>query len=192
LVYISGDFYKQKAMVNKTIVHVVDGIAFVLFDSETLLKSAFYRVHCYYDGHLKGPLRGVNLPWETYLNWHSSVELTASEQEIHNVVSTSDIKYIVACIRGDTSTLIHEYAHAVFHLNQEYRRIAEKCYHSLDEKIKTYINKELAIRNYTQDKWIDEFQAYILEGPQELGKKFNLSHIHRTLKKAIGPVPIIN
>ncbi|KAI9199802.1 uncharacterized protein BJ171DRAFT_517111 [Polychytrium aggregatum] len=99
--------------------------------------------------------------------------------------------YLIASLRGDTSTILHEWAHAQYFLNAHYRQEAERIWADLDGDLQTAVRKELALRNYSDRVTVDEFQAYIVETPSEFGKKFasRLSLAHRALKGLLPPAP---
>ena len=68
----------------------------------------------------------------------------------------------------------------------------EQLWNQLDEDTRSLISKELKFRNYKEDVFIDEFQAYVIEGPNELGKKVGpyLKEAHKVLKMNLALVPI--
>ncbi|KAJ3287997.1 hypothetical protein HK104_008374 [Borealophlyctis nickersoniae] len=110
------------------------------------------------------------------------------EGSVENGRSSPLAAYVIACLAKDQSTLLHEYAHAVFYLSPAYRAECERMWSALGDDAKRAIEKELAFRNYAPEVTVDEFQAYVVEGPQEFGKKWTsrLADAHHTLKKLVG------
>ncbi|KAJ3329605.1 hypothetical protein HDU76_007561 [Blyttiomyces sp. JEL0837] len=83
------------------------------------------------------------------------------------------VDYIIASIQNDSSTLYHEWAHARYHQDESYRNLCQSEYNSIPETMRTSIQKELKNWNYRDDVTVDEFQAYIVEGPVSVfGKKW--------------------
>ncbi|KAI9007100.1 hypothetical protein BC832DRAFT_522995, partial [Gaertneriomyces semiglobifer] len=101
---------------------------------------------------------------------------------------TTPVTYICGYLIGDRSTLLHEWAHAVFCLSPAYRGLCDKLYAELDHTCRIAIQKELTLRNYKEDVHMDEWQAYCVEGPNDFGKKWarHLSEPHRLLRKEVG------
>ncbi|KNC98769.1 uncharacterized protein SPPG_05750 [Spizellomyces punctatus DAOM BR117] len=103
----------------------------------------------------------------------------------------SRITYICAYVHPDRSTLLHEWAHARFYLCNIYRSLCESLYSNLDDSSRRIVEKELSLRNYKPNVYIDEWQAYCVESPMEFGKKSIrvMTDPHRILKKAVGLPP---
>jgi hypothetical protein len=99
----------------------------------------------------------------------------------------NNVKYCIASLSGDSSTLLHEYAHAHYHLNIPYQQLITEIYESLIPEIRSAIEKELTFRNYQQSVFKDEFQAYLIENCNEFGIRFNskLRPLHIQLRKII-------
>ena len=206
-----GGKVKKKPQIVKPVVSVLPhseaiqviyhpmNVMMLSFDSVQRIKACLGRPHVSYEGsELRGPLKGVNFPIEHLLKWSESLDLEVSDDEryildlIHD--SYPKTKYLLAYLSKDASTLLHEWAHAVYHLDEGYRELSHRCWDALDKESKVYIEKELKLRNYREDVYVDEFQAYIVEGPYELGKKVasRLQETHRLLKTKLGQVPKVN
>ncbi|TPX70334.1 hypothetical protein SpCBS45565_g01732 [Spizellomyces sp. 'palustris'] len=99
--------------------------------------------------------------------------------------------YICAYVHPDRSTLLHEWAHARFYLCGIYRSLCESLYSDLDDTSRRIVEKELSLRNYKANVYVDEWQAYCVESPMEFGKKSMrvMTDPHRILKKAVGLPP---
>lgn len=101
-------------------------------------------------------------------------------------------KYLIACLSKDSSTILHEWAHAQYHLDSSYKSLCLDIYHNkLSPQLKLAIEKELRLRSYHPTMYADEFQAYVVETPVEFGKKWiaELKEFHRQLRKHLSPIP---
>jgi hypothetical protein len=168
-------------------IYIFDSTLFMEFKNSTDLKKSFLNVHNFYEKQaLKGPLKGANMPTTIYLDWREThFEFAEEEQLLHNIIPFElNFDYIIAYIQNDKSTLLHEWAHSVYFKNSEYRDHVHTCYSALDIKTRQIIEKELKMRNYQEDVYEDEFQAYIREDPSDFGKKCTslLSGIHTSFK----------
>ena len=151
---------------------LVDHVLIFLFKSSQQLSDCFSRVHESYEGgKLNGPLKGINFSTEFYNSWINDHlnDLCSNETIVFDLVK--DCKYIIGCIKGDASTLYHEWAHANFFLNPKYQEIVKKMYQELPDQIKKVINLDLKMKGYSSNVLLDEFQAYLIENPHEFGKK---------------------
>ncbi len=145
------------------------------FENSLSMSTLLGRPHVAYEGNeLKGPLKGVNFPISHLKQWVQEVgveNLTDMESLIFSYLQP-DTQYLIAHLKNDKSTLLHEWAHALFHNSSEYQSKVSDYWHSLPLSIQTAIQKELTLRNYSPSVTIDEFQAYIAETPAEFGKKY--------------------
>ncbi|KAJ3160694.1 hypothetical protein HDU86_000453 [Geranomyces michiganensis] len=169
-------------------------VLILCFRNPPALAAALLRPHVVYEGgHLNGPLKGVNFSSLHYTTWLASPQsppLTPAEQTTAVLVPATT-KYICAYIRNDRSTLLHEWAHARFFVSETYRALCVEQWAALDAGTVKVIRKELEMRGYREDVYIDEWQAYCVEGPGEFGKKAGraLSVAHCTLKREVGAPP---
>ncbi|KAI8817115.1 uncharacterized protein EV422DRAFT_542478 [Fimicolochytrium jonesii] len=102
------------------------------------------------------------------------------------------VRYICAYLRNDRSTLLHEWAHAMFFTSPSYRDACEQLYKDvLDDKARAAVGVELRMRNYKEEVYMDEWQAYCVEGPTEFGKKWSrvMKEPHVVLRKLVGAPP---
>jgi hypothetical protein len=172
----------------------IDHVLIVLCKSRSQLSLAFSRVHeAYEGGKLKGPLKGVNMPFEFYINWYSDHDQSEQEKSMHDLIIDSDCKYIIASLIGDQSSLYHEWAHAYYHLNPEFQIIVKEMFDALPDHIKKVIIYDLQMKGYSSVNFLDEFQAYLIENANEFGKKcYNiLVPIHLKLRE-LCKRPILN
>jgi hypothetical protein len=158
------------------------------FSSSSAMKAAFERPHCYYEKQeLRGPLKGVNFPISIYNEWKISTDLTECEKAIAQVIEAIGPEYLVSCLKKDASTFLHEWAHVVYHFNMDYREEVKAKWMELSGETKIGIEKELSMRNYAPQVYLDEFQAYVRESPGDFGKKFTkeLQPIHEFFKRRV-------
>ncbi|KAI8610667.1 hypothetical protein BC830DRAFT_1144710 [Chytriomyces sp. MP71] len=187
------------------------------FTSTTQFASCLLRPHVHYEGRaLKGPLKGVNFPTCTLVSWLHSLgqisDVTPAEASILETCIGDDwgkrmnsmdatvfapfkASYIIAHLANDRSTFIHEWAHAVFYLDPGYKQACASVFEDTDavsEKFKTHVTKELTQWNYSPDVVLDEFQAYIVEGPVTVfGKKWmgDVKLLQQSLRTQLGEIP---
>ncbi|KAL3898495.1 MAG: hypothetical protein SGCHY_002706 [Lobulomycetales sp.] len=117
--------------------------------------------------------------------------VSEEERQVWDSISHLGGEYLIACLKRDVSSQKHEYAHAMYHMDLEYRGFAENLYNQLSKQCKVAIGKELELRNYASDKWIDEWQAYTVETCREFGRKWvdELSAPHQHLRSRLGKLP---
>lgn len=71
----------------------------------------------------------------------------------------------------DKSAIRHELLHALFFLHSGYREKVQKVWEGLSSKCRLVVSNDLLMRNYGEQVWVDEFQAYVSENAGEFGKK---------------------
>ena len=150
------------------------------------MKLSIQRAHIWYENsELKGPLKGVNMPIKTLMSWRGTVnDITVLEKLVFDIVNSNEMyEYLICCINGDSSTILHEWCHAYYFFDEEYRTKCQSLWESLDLPLKQHITKELEMRKYTESVFVDEFQAYVREDPGGFGKKWTstLKMIHSVL-----------
>lgn len=69
-------------------------------------------------------------------------------------------KYIIGYVSGDIKTKKHEICHALFHVDETYKKKMLVMWQSLDTLTKERIVDFLSRLGYPPEKHIDEFQAY--------------------------------
>ncbi|KAJ3022034.1 hypothetical protein HKX48_007189 [Thoreauomyces humboldtii] len=154
------------------------------------LASALLRPHLTYEGTvLNGPLLGVNFPSAHLRDWAETTTPTEDERSILSLAESSS--YIIAHIARDRSTLLHEWAHAVYYTHQAYRDECLRLWNDLPGQIKKAVNVQLGLMGYREDVWMDEWQAYCVEGPTAFGAMCDrsLGVPCRDLKEALGTPP---
>ena len=124
----------------------------------------------------------------------NSLSLLSPTSSLHknNLLSSTRIRYIIACVKGDKSTLLHEWAHARYFLDLDYKQKCVEEFNKLDSAMRIAVERELLSWNYHKNVIVDEFQAYAVEGPLNVfGKKWmgNLREPQTKLRHLCGPVP---
>ena len=173
-----------------------ESIVVLIFGSAHNLSKALLRPHISYEGaQLKGPLKGLNFPLEFYKSWaHSVTDFSEEESKVLDFLNSLDPppEYLLAAIKGDSSTLYHEWAHAQYFLKEPIRQLASQMYNNLPEQLKKIVDHELYMRGYEAQVYVDEFQAYLLESPQDFGKKWaHLLKPHHDLLRRTIPRPVL-
>lgn len=69
-------------------------------------------------------------------------------------------KYIIGYVCGDIKTKQHEICHALFHIDETYKKQMVILWESLDMLTKEKVVEFLSRLGYPPEKHIDEFQAY--------------------------------
>lgn len=114
---------------------------------------------------------GFNVPGHVYDEWFDLFhhdELTEYEQELSHLIRENRPKegpfYVIASLEKDKSTIDHEIAHALFHLNKNYRLDMTTLVIKMNqefpenkERLKNYLNE----LGYNEKVFVDEFQAYL-------------------------------
>jgi hypothetical protein len=181
---------------------IKDKILVLIFATASHLQESLGRPHLAYDKEpLKGPLRGINFPAASYSSWMSCLVSESSEDDVNlspqescvaALVSAVNPIYILASIKGDQSTLYHEWAHAMYFVSEEVRDLASELYSGLELPLKKIVDHDLRMRGYQESVFVDEFQAYLLESPSDFGSKWagRLRPGHEALRKLI-PRPVL-
>ncbi|KAJ3014655.1 UNVERIFIED_CONTAM: hypothetical protein HDU68_000180, partial [Siphonaria sp. JEL0065] len=213
------------------------------------LQQALKRPHLRYEkSELKGPLKGINFPIESLIEWAQEIcvsvyadSASAVVHDLHVLDITNDspstpttdvsfnyrtlfnplelhaleiclgqswtftpetrklkhntkIQYLIAHTTSDRSTFVHEWAHAVFHLRLPYRTLCESVFcEQTSEAFRMHIARELVqLWNYHEGVVVDEFQAYVVEGPVAVfGKKWvnECKALQAVLRAGLGEIP---
>lgn len=116
---------------------------------------------------------GFNFPGQAVLDFLELYKdkMNEAEKEFISKLDLTKIasQYVIAVLEGDSDTLLHEMAHALFYLDSGYKA-----------KVTEYLNKMQYIgelssifskTDYHSSVWIDEMQAYLIAGIGELEVK---------------------
>lgn len=190
---------REEKRVIQPSIRMLDSILWLEFQNTYSLTLCLSRVHQHYEnGKLNGPLQGVNMPFSIIYNWTYSIglsRLSQHESDLWLSIASFHPDYLVAHVRGDRSTAMHEFAHARFHLDSAYSLLSHSVWTSLSRACRIAVAKDLVVRyvinnwcrGYAADRCIDEFQAYLVESPSAFGKKWasELQEPQAILKKAL-------
>ena len=118
---------------------------------------------------------GYNVSHEDFKKTYSSHNITDYNKYDkfmhglrHFIESTlqkdTDNYYLIGTQEEDFSTLRHEYAHALWAMNPEYRQKQENLLKAVDPEIQSVICNNLQEMGYVADVHSDEAQAYLSTG----------------------------
>ena len=177
-------------------IHIENSVIFLLFSCYKSMANSLLNPHIYYEkSKLKGPLKGVNFPTKIYSEWINNTELLSCDENIIReiIFNHQNIIYIIACHISDKSSILHEWAHAVYFMDCSYNKLANDLFNNVPLNCQIAIKKELFIRNYQPNVYIDEFQAYLVETPLEFGKKWKdiLIPFHLKLKQNLPKLSLL-
>jgi len=154
------------------------------FKTRELLLNGLGRPHIWYEGgELNGQLAGINFPRTTFLDWIASgVVLTRQEKDAYTMIlKYPEYHYIIGVLEGDRSTVLHERAHATYYLDNRYCRLVNRRWTELSEKTQRFVEKRLKECGYSDDRLVDEFQAYLVEN-QNVFKRSEFAPLQQELK----------
>lgn len=124
---------------------------------------------------------GFNFPGKVFETFLKVFENNLSRRERHLAkevflrVDRSRPYYVIATLPNSEDTIRHELAHALFCVNEEYRKKAEELVCELPLEVRDKIEIGLSGLGYSEDVHVDEIQAYLSTGsPEELKKRFAL------------------
>lgn len=110
---------------------------------------------------------GFNIPGE-YVSkfFRNFIHLSNKEKQIHEVVkpyiSSGEKYYLIASCEGDESVLDHEIAHALWYLDEDYKKeVSEYVKNNFPESVLSIFKKELLEKGYCEEVLDDEIQAYL-------------------------------
>lgn len=125
---------------------------------------------------------GYNFPGETLLDFHARFahDLRVKESYVLSMVKKyidmSKPFYVIATT--GTIALNHEYAHAQYYLNLEYKDACNQVYDNMSENALDRIHKYLSDQGYNEFTFEDETQAYLgTNSNQEMWNSFSVADI---------------
>ncbi len=125
---------------------------------------------------------GFNLPGQVYLNFLSTFRGDLSEREarvrnaVFGVVDSATPFYIIGTLEDSSDTLKHELLHALYHVNPEYRILADRLVDSVNADTRRKMENGLRAFGYGDNVLRDEIQAYLGSGTMaELQDRFHLN-----------------
>ena len=108
---------------------------------------------------------GFNFPYHYIDELDKSHDKWKKEIELIEVVrSIPNVKYIIGVMVGKDAALDHELAHALFHINKEYKAKAIALVNELPRKIRTDMEWKLSVMGYSKKTMVDELHAYMIDG----------------------------
>ncbi|KAI9331232.1 hypothetical protein DFJ73DRAFT_664498 [Zopfochytrium polystomum] len=125
-----------------------------------------------------------------------SAPASSAASDPHQHQHQPALLYVIAALSSDRSTLVHEWAHARFHLDGEYRALCESTHASLSPAFARHVEKTIVnVWNYAPEAVVDEFQAYVVEGPVAtvFGRKWmrEVGECRARLKGPCGECPML-
>lgn len=109
--------------------------------------------------------QGYNFPGSTLLQFIDAFKYNLRPKELYVVdmikrnVDLNSSFYVIASV-GNIA-LNHEYAHAQYYLNIEYKEQCEKIYNNMSKKSRNIIETYLTDNGYNEFTFGDETQAYL-------------------------------
>lgn len=110
---------------------------------------------------------GFNVPGHIVRKFFDVFEgnLLQKEQKLYelleDIILSGEKFYLTGCSdESDSSALHHEYAHAFYYLDSEYKRDMNELLNELNKKQRTAFNKCLSKNKYAKAVYNDEMQAY--------------------------------
>lgn len=94
--------------------------------------------------------------------------------------------YVIAAKEGDVQTMDHEIAHAMFYLDDDYRKAASKLVAVMDPTMRQKMEKIFLEWGYARQVWVDELNAYMATSPAlYMRKKFGLTKTAKHMRPFI-------
>lgn len=124
---------------------------------------------------------GFNLPVVSMIEYATLTDLSKEEQELLDFLLVNGFQYVIGISFDFADSLEHEFLHALFYLNSEYREkvLAELSKHDLSD-----IFKYLKENNYAQETFLDETNAYLAD-PFMIDGFSELDDNHKDLSKTL-------
>ena len=115
---------------------------------------------------------GFNVPGDKLdeFAYHFS-DLTDREHRLMDMVrrATNDRDnlpyYVIAARQDDVLTMQHEIAHAMFYLDDAYRKAATRLVRQMDKKLRGEMEAVFKEWGYARSVWVDELNAYLSTSP---------------------------
>jgi hypothetical protein len=111
---------------------------------------------------------GFNIPGNSLLEFFDKFDsdLRTKEKNVRQFIERHILDndanfYIIGSIDGDSGILNHEYAHANYYLNDNYRIACEKIWQKMPVLTQIHMTDALIAKGYTFSKVEDETQAYL-------------------------------
>ena len=106
---------------------------------------------------------GFNIPGHVVDEFFKSFDLT--QREIDVKLRTEEYRnklyYVIATRANDDETLLHELAHAYYHLNPVYKQQVDVLVRSMRKELRSSLTDRLKEKGYANNVIVDEINAYI-------------------------------
>jgi hypothetical protein len=120
-----------------------DNILIIRFKSKDKMNEVLDPISNAYEGKITNR-QGHNFP--------------ASFIPRNHILSKFDCEYVIGIYRS--CDLAHEFLHARYYLDSEYRQTIQKEWNEFPQKTKEYLTNFLLRLGYSENVIIDEYQAY--------------------------------
>jgi hypothetical protein len=91
-------------------------------------------------------------------------DLWNKERVLCKEVIESNSQYIIACVKGDVASMVHEISHGLYYTDPLYQNDMDLLNEKFPKAIKKKIFAELRNAGYHEYVWEDELQAYMVDG----------------------------
>jgi len=120
-------------------------------------KMGHLSYFAYWDG-FNVPISIINLFKELYsFRERSNREIAVCDA----VYDLRDDGYVIAYVKGDTSTIKHELCHFFYATNQMYRSLVDRNVKNMSNSLRRRLYKGLKAHQYSSEVFDDEINAYL-------------------------------
>lgn len=132
---------------------------------------------------------GFNIPGHVLNMFFANFDLTSREKALRDLIAKNtpgNRFYVIAARKGDALTMDHEVAHAMFYLDEDYRKAASKLVKQMDPKLRKKLETTFKEWGYAREVYVDELNAYMSTSPADyMRKRFGLRGITKQMKPFI-------
>lgn len=154
------------------------------------LRNRVFTFEAFLDHYMTAKARldydwsGFNIPSRSMERFFQQFDLTPREKQVYR--ATRDVAsgpyYVIASCVGDQTIRRHEFAHAYFDLNVQYRRRVTALVTRLPVSIRRALTDELRRWGYARHVMTDELNAYLATSgirylQQQFTKRIAAKHI---------------
>lgn len=129
---------------------------------------------------------GFNIPGHSLNMFFANFDLTSREEALRDLIAKNtpgNRFYVIAARKDDALTMEHEIAHAMFYLDEEYRKAAAKLVKQMDPVLRKKLEIVFKEWGYAREVYVDELNAYMATSPKDyMRRKFGLSGIVKKMK----------
>lgn len=132
-----------------------------LADMEVILKP----VSDFYEGPIVNR-QGHNFPRETLMSYMKQTAAQPCQSSLFkHMEQNKQFRYLIAFLKGDVKTKLHELRHAMYHVDAQYREYVASLWDSMTSKEQHNVVAFLTKLGYDAKVHLDEFQAYLFTEP---------------------------